>query len=255
VVVDGDEDTTGVGFVVTDHTTRSLLDLTSDFDPPRRALASLPHLIAGEWRFVVSLVVRDEGLPTSLGDEAFLLPSWPHRAVDARRPLVHLQRWREASGIAGASLLVAEASFPEGAHLPVARAREAVLETVEALLPFVERHYLIVDSPHDGRPLWDFRSGARREIGRASLRAAGGSLEPEPMGGRWRVDPPSFHRLAAEPLRTPLDGAFVVGPSALPALGQEGELLAAWSAARLITRTDRRKERMRREMWRKIELG
>jgi hypothetical protein len=47
----------------------------------------------------------------------------------------------------------------------------------------------------------------------------------------------------------------VVGPSALPALGQEGEVLAALGAARLITRTDRRKERMRREMWSKIELG
>jgi hypothetical protein len=52
-----------------------------------------------------------------------------------------------------------------------------------------------------------------------------------------------------------LGGAFVVGPSALPALGQEGEILAAWSVARLITRTDRQKERMRREMWSKIELG
>jgi len=45
-----------------------------------------------------------------------------------------------------------------------------------------------------------------------------------------------------------------VGPSALPALGQEGELLAAWSAARLVTRTDKRRERMRREMWNTIEL-
>ena len=50
-------------------------------------------------------------------------------------------------------------------------------------------------------------------------------------------------------------GAFVVGKSALPALGQEGQLLAAWSAARVITRTDRRKEKMRREMWSKVELG
>ena len=64
-----------------------------------------------------------------------------------------------------------------------------------------------------------------------------------------------FYGLGAEPIRTPLAGAFILGPSALPALGQEGELLAAWSAARLITRTDRRKERMRREMWSKIELG
>jgi hypothetical protein len=41
----------------------------------------------------------------------------------------------------------------------------------------------------------------------------------------------------------------------LPALGQEGELLAAWSAARLITRTDRHREQMRRDMWSKVELG
>ena len=81
------------------------------------------------------------------------------------------------------------------------------------------------------------------------------SLGAEPMAARWRVDPPTFYGLGAEPIRTPLGGAFILGPSALPALGQEGELLAAWSAARLITRTDKRKERMRREMWSKIELG
>ena len=255
IVLDGDEGTTGVGFVVTDHTTRSLLDLASDFDPPRRALAALPHLIRVESRFVVSMVVRNEGLPAPLADEAFLLATWPHRARDSAHPVVHLQRWREPCGIAGSTLLVAEAALPDDVSMPIAQAREAVLETVESLLPFVERHYLIVDSPHDGRPLWDFRCGARRDIPRASLRVSGGSLEPEPMAPRWQLDPPSFHGLAGEPLRAPLGGSFVVGPSALPALGQEGELLAAWSAARLITRTDRRKERMRREMWSKIELG
>jgi hypothetical protein len=31
--------------------------------------------------------------------------------------------------------------------------------------------------------------------------------------------------------------------------------LAAWGAARMVTRTDKRRERMRREMWSKIELG
>ncbi len=255
IVVDGDEEPTGVGFVVTDHTTRSLLDITSDFDPPRRSLAALPHLVPAEWRFVVSIVVRDEGLPEALGGEAFLLPSWPHRGPETSRPLVHLHRSSRPCGIPGATLLVAEAACPEGTSLPVARAREAVLETLEAFLPYVERHYLVIDSPHDGRPLWDLRSGTRVEVDRASLRASGGSLDAEPMVARWKIEPPSFHRLGAEPIRTPLDGAFVVGPSALPALGQEGELLAAWSAARLITRTDKRKERMRREMWSKIELG
>ena len=255
VVVDGDEEPTGVGFVVTDHTTRALLDLTADFDPPRRALAALPHLLPTEWRFVVSIVLRDEGVPSPLADEAFLLPGWPHRGLGASTPLVHLQRRREPCGIPGATLLVAEATFPEGSPLPVTRAREAVLSAVESLLPFVERHYLVVDSPHDGRPLWDYRAGTRKEVERPALRASGGSLDAEPMVARWLVDAPTFHGLAAEPIRAPLGGAFVVGPSALPALGQEGELLAAWGAARMITRTDKRKERMRREMWSKVELG
>ena len=255
VVLDGDDEPTGVGFVVTDHTTRALLDLTSDFDASRRALAALPHLVPAEWRFVLSIVARDEGLPVALADEAFLLPGWPHRGLDPSTPLVHLQRRRESCGITGATLLVAEAAFPEGSPLPVARAREAVLGAIESLLPFVERHYLVVDSPHDARPLWDFRSGTRKDVERAALRASGGSLDAEPMAARWHIEPPSFHGLAAEPIRAPLAGAFVVGPSALPALGLEGELLAAWSAARMITRTDRRRERMRREMWSKVELA
>jgi hypothetical protein len=204
---------------------------------------------------VVSVVVRDEGVPEPLADEAFLLPAWPHRGLDASTPLVHLQRRREPCGLPGATLLVAEAAFPEGSPLPVTRAREAVLAAMESLLPFIERHYLVVDSPHDGRPLWDYRSGKRKDVDRGIFRATGGSLDAEPMGARWHVEPPSFHGLAAEPVRTPLGGAFVVGPSTLPGLGQEGELLAAWSAARMITRTDKRKERMRREMWSKVELG
>jgi phytoene dehydrogenase-like protein len=255
VVVDGDEAPTGVQFVVSDHTTRALLDLAQPFDPPRRALAALPHLLPGEYRFVVSIAVRDEGLPAALADESFLLPTWPHRSFDPTRLLVHLQRLREARGIAGASLLVAEAIFPEGSPVPIHRARESVLAAVEAFFPFVERHYLVVDSPHDGRALWDFRSGARVEVDRAALHATGGTLDAEPMQPRWHVEPRSFHALAAEPLRTPLAGAFVVGPSTMPALGQEGELLAAWGAARMITRTDRRKERMRRDMWSKVEIG
>ena len=255
VVLDGDEEPTGVGFVVSDHTTRALLDLAADFDASRRALATLPHLVPAEWRFVVSIVARTEGLPAPLADEAFLLPAWPGSGAAPATPLVHLQRRREPCGVDGATLLVAEAIFPEGSRLPVAIAREAVLAAVESLLPFVERHYLIVDSPHDARPLWDYRSGQRTEVDRAALRSSGGSIDAEPMLPRWRVDPPTFHGLGAEPVRTPLGGAYVVGPSALPALGLEGELLAAWSVARMITRTDRRREKMRREMWSKIELG
>ena len=75
------------------------------------------------------------------------------------------------------------------------------------------------------------------------------------MAARWEIDAPWLHGLAAEPLRSPLPGAFVVGPSTLPALGQEGEVLAAWGVARIITRTDKQREKMRRDMWSKVEIG
>jgi phytoene dehydrogenase-like protein len=255
VVIDGEEEETGVEFVVTDMGTRALLDLAIEFDPPRRALIALPQLAPAERRFVLSIVVRTEGLPVLLAEESFLLPTWPDRGGIAGSPVVHLQRRREPCGIEGATLLVAEAMIVEGERPLLEDAREAVLRTLEQLLPYIERHYLVIDSPHDGRPLWDFRSGPRKEVRRAALRVTGGSIEPESMAPRWRVEPPAFHGLAGEAIRTPLAGALAVGPGTLPALGQEGELLAAWSAARLVTRTDRRRERMRREMWNKIELG
>ena len=254
VVVDGEENATGVQFVVTDLEARALLELAPDYDASRRALGALPDLIPTEHRFVLSMVVRDEGLPAPLADELFLLASWPHRGVDPRRPLIHLQRTRPLGGAPGTSLLVAEAILPEGVT-SVVGTREIVLACVERFLPFIERHYVVVDSPHDARPLWDYRGGEKREVERALLRSGGASVEAEPMVPRWRVEPRSFHGLAAEPLRAQLGNTFLVGRSALPALGQEGELLAAWGAARMITRTDSRKEKMRRDMWSKIELG
>jgi hypothetical protein len=251
VLIDGDDAPTGVQFVVGDLPMRGLLDLAADYVPPRRAVASLPRLAMGEQRFVVSVVARDEGIPVPLAPESFLLPALG--PPDPALPALHVQR--SPSSLAGAVLLVVEALFPAGGHPKPAVAREAVLRTLEHFLPFVERHYLIVDSVHDGRPLWDYRSGKRREVDRAKVRASGGSIDAEPMVPRWNVDPPSFHGLGGEPLRAPLGNACITGRTALPALGQEGELLAAWGAARIITRTDRRKEQMRRDMWSKVELG
>ncbi len=255
VRIDGDDAVTGVRFVVTDGDSRGLLDLAAEFSPKRATMEALPQLAARTHRFVVSMVVRTLGLPRPLGTEAFLLPTG-----DGAPPLtVHLHR-HAAKSADGTALLVAEALLPI-TNVPATdaaargRAREEVLAIVERYIPFLERHYLIVDSPHDGLPLWDYRSGRRVSVDRARTRMGGGSAQAEAMAPQWEVLPPTFFGLGGEPVRMPLGGAFGVGPAILPALGQEGELLSAWAAARLITRTDRRKEKMRREMWSKVELG
>jgi glycine/D-amino acid oxidase-like deaminating enzyme len=251
VRIDGDESVTGVHFVVSDLPASSVLELVPSYRPTR-GVRTLPRLSVPEERFVVSMVVRMAGVPEALAAESFLTPG---KGETARRPTLHLQRFDGLSGSPDTTLLVAEALLPDRGLLRPGDAREAVLETVEQFLPFVERHYVIVDSPHDGRPLWDYRSGQRSDVDRSRLRAGGGSNEAESMVPRWGVQGDTFAGLSGEPIRMPLAGAFGVGKSVLPALGQEGELLASWSASRLITRTDRRKEQMRRDMWSKVELG
>ena len=255
--IDGDEAPVGVTFVVSDLPAANVLDLARDFVPSHNEQD--PNLTTTENRFVLSLVVKPEGVPRPLATESFLLPGAPTRSA------VHLQK--APSATAGTVLLVAEVILPSGANL--SRVREDVLTTLFEFLPFVEKHALVCDSPHDGRPLWDFRSatagdprvgpaawGLRAQhVDRARLRGFGGSLEPEPMIPRFAVTPPQLHGLAGEPIRTGLGNVFVTGRSTLPALGQEGELLAAWGVARVITRTDRRKEKMLREMWSKVELS
>lgn len=263
VIVDGDDAPVGVTFVVSDMPGRRLLELAQSPVPSRSDKE--PELEPAGGRFVVSMVVRAEGLPKQLATESFLLPK-SGRAV-------HLQKARASSNHV---LLVAEALVERHPRADshgergVEDTRTEVLRTVMEFLPFIERHLVVCDSPHDGRPLWDFRSAKAADavrvgdkawglrallVDRARLRATGGSLEPEPMVPRFRVTPPQLEGLAGEPIRTSLGNVFVTGRSVLPALGQEGELLAAWGAARIITRTDRRKEKMLREMWSKVELS
>jgi len=241
VEIDGDDEPTGLDFLVSDSPTRDLFRRTAPYVPSARTLAELPELLPEDGRFVVSVVVGPRGVPDLLASEAFVLGDEAE---------LHVQR---VAGPDDNTLLVAE-TWASPAETPYARAR--VLSALEREMPFMRAHYRIVDSPHDGLPLWDYRTGTRVAVDRMTLRAGGVEADPEPMVPRWYAPEASRGTagLEGEPVRTPLGNAFSVGPTVLPALGQEGELLAAWSVARIITRTDRRREKMRREMWSKIEF-
>ncbi|MFO0638172.1 MAG: phytoene dehydrogenase [Polyangiaceae bacterium] len=246
VEIDGSAEPVGLGFLVSGGTLEDLLRLAPSFPVPRKVADAFPELIPEEHRMCTTLVVRDEAVPPPLGVEAFVLGE-PSRAE------LSIRVQRGPGPWPGTQRLVCEALLSD-ATPRLAKAREAVIATLAAQIPFLERHVLVCDSPHDGRPLWDFRSGRRIERDRVLLRASGGSVEAEPMVPRYRVAGAELYGLAAEPLRSPLEGAFLCGRSVLPTLGQEGELLAATSVARIITRTDGQKERMRREMWSKVEI-
>lgn len=268
IVIDGEDHLTGSDFVIADCDGEMLAGLAGGEGIHKRALREWPRITSSVGRFVVSLVVRREGLPDPLGDEVLILPGdraggrgpsarpgaarQTARPATPQRPIVHLQRVLSPSS-PDEALLVAEILLPNTGPLPLTEAREAVLNILVSELPFLERHLLVVDSVHDGLPVWVYEDGRRRKVDRLSLRGA--SPSPEPMVRQIEVDPPGYLGLAGEPIRGPIERTLLVGRTVLPGLGQEGQLLAAWGAARLITRTDRKKERMRRDMWTKVEIG
>jgi phytoene dehydrogenase-like protein len=234
----------GAEFVVGDMPVRSLLALCQGYEPSPRALATLPPLEPARWRFVASAIVADAGLPAALAAESFF--------ADARRGVFHVTRVREGTGIpTNASLVVVEALLdrPE----PPRGMRGTIVRRLKQIAPFFERHLLVLDSPHDGEPLVDLRAG-ENAIPRTLLRAGGAFVDPEPMPAQYRTSDELFGGLGGDPARALAQGLFAVGRSLLPALGQEGELLGAWGVARVITKTDRRRERLRKELWSKLEV-
>jgi phytoene dehydrogenase-like protein len=259
VKIDGDEDATGAGFVIADGTGEDVASLAGGEGIHKRAQREWPRVTSSVGRFVVSLIVRREGLPEPLGAECLLLPgerstARPLGSARARllqRPSIHLQRARQAGP--GEELLVAEMLLHDRGPPDLGEARQAVLDVLLDELPFLERHLVVVDSVHDGLPVWVYEGQRRRSVDRAALKGA--ALGTEPMVRKLEVDPPGYLGVGGEPIRGPVSRSLLVGRSVLPGLGQEGQLLASWGAARLVTRSDRQKERMRRDMWSRIELG
>lgn len=249
VVIGGGEQSIGTDCVVTGLEGKALLELAGgrgSGGPYTR----WPQLEPTTGRFVVSCWVRSRGVPAPLASEAILLPS-AGPADRAARPALHIQRAGTGVSQSGepATLLIAEALVPLGQR--VAELRGWVLEVLCEQLPFIDRHLLLVDSPHDGLPLHVYEGGQRREVERVHI--PGASRHAEPMRPLWRAEVPGFLGLAGEPMAGPVRGGWLVGTTVFPGLGQEGELLAAWNVAQRVTRSDRAWQKRRRQMWSKID--
>jgi len=256
VIEDGEESPTGAGAILSDQSGEALANLSGGEGVTKAAREDWPRLNPEAGRFVVSLIVNTRGLPDPLPRESFVLPAERFRR-DPRHPVVHLQRMEAAffsearTSAREQTLLVAEAILPTRGSLTLLEAREAVLSTLKGALPFLGEHLLIVDSPHDGLPLYDHRGPKRREVDRVHLQEAAAGAEA--MERLWTVEPAGYLDIAGEPVRGPIPNTYLVGKTVLPGLGQEGELLAAFGAAKIITKKDGARQKMRRQMWSKIE--
>ncbi len=247
VRVAGQDEIAGCNFVVWGGAAASLLELLPAEALPRKASERLAGLEVVMRRHVLNVVIDREGLPVGMGRDLYSLLD--PQAPLAGHNLLHLQ----VDSPAGAShhVLTVETLLPteHAASLSfLSGYRELVLEHLRVLVPFLDEHALLVDSPCDDRPLEDL-------VGKTTAlpedRALRGIDRMEPI---WAVSEPGALGITGLPSRIGPKNVLLAGRETVPGLGFEGPFLTAWSVARLITRTDRKKERMRRELWAKIEI-
>jgi hypothetical protein len=199
------------------------------------------------YRYTLNAIVRREGVPAGLGRHLFFVR-------DARAPLtddnaLHIEH-RRLEGDA-LDLLCVEALLPRRSVEEQPGYLDGIRDRVRASLttvaPFLDRHLVWVDSPHDGREPEDVpnrRLASADEPwlrGRASMATVCGYPVTSALG------------TCALPVRTPVRRLLLCSEQVAPGLGMVGEMLAAWSCARVITRSDRRKEWMKRGLWTRVE--
>lgn len=238
----------GSAFVVFGGDLSSMLRLLPDRRPYEEVFERIGEPQLRYYRYTLNALVAAEGIPVGMARDVFF-------QRDLRRPptgenLLHVQAGPPDAQ--GRRLLCVEALVPRRGIEDVAgyveTLRERILGSLGELVPFLGKHVLLVDSPHDGRPPQDALTG--------------GTLAPEEPWRRgahtmrpvYGYPVTSAFGLAALPVRTPFQKLLLCNRQVVPGLGAEGELLAAWSTARIVTRSDRKKEWMRRGLWTKVEI-
>lgn len=248
VTLAGLDEVLGCGFLVTSLDAQAAQRLTGE--PAARPyamqlLASRPRY----YRYMLNVALPADALPVGLGPRAYAVG-------DLKRPLAEenlLAVECAAPDAQGRVVLTASALLPrsgvEEGSAYLHRVRARVLGALAELVPFLERHALVVDSPHDGLPLDD------RVRGEAVTLDARWSGAAEPMESLDEPLPKRFLGVCGLPCKADVGAMLLVGREVVPGLGAEGEFLAAITASGIVTRTDPNKERMRRELWSKVETS
>ncbi len=241
----GSGETIGCAFVIANCTVAKLRRLVQDAAGFGELFERFGEPQARWFRYTLNAVVDAEGVPEGMKSDVFVV----HEQPSAQR-MTHVRLYPKDS--AGRRLLCVQALLPrrvvEDVSGQLATVRPRLLDSLREVIPFLDQHLLWVDSPHDGRDAEHVPSGQLHppadpfSRGPTTMRAIFGYPVLGPLG------------VTAMPIRTPIRRLLVCNDQVVPGLGMEGTFLAAWSAARIVTRSDRRKKWMRRGLWTKVEI-
>ncbi len=190
---------------------------------PRRLRDVAAAIRPACYRYTLVALVRRQALPADLGSRVIAVghPEQPAIEDNALLLTVGLEGPRQPGLVPlWVDCLVPAAAAAAEGYLSVVRSR--VRERLMALAPDLERHLVLLASPHDGLP---------PELP--------GAAEPEPvrttpMRPAFTCDLPRVLGVGAAPLATGLKNVLLVGAGTLPGLGVEGDFAAGWGVAKLL---------------------
>ncbi|MCA9600407.1 MAG: hypothetical protein KC417_00190 [Myxococcales bacterium] len=195
------------------------------------------------FRYTLNLVVRPEAIPDAMAPNVF-------HVRDPNRPLVSENALRiEMGDVEGsdAKRLTVEALVPRRGIEEVAGfvtgLRDRVVASLGELLPFLGRHTIFIDSPHDGRDAQDL------ELGEAVPPRDPWARGPTSMTPLTRFARRHGAELCALPVQTPLRNVLLANSQVVPGLGMEGDFVTALAAAARVEGADRRRRWVRRTRW------
>lgn len=243
----GHEEITGCNFVVYGADSHRLKKMIKGEELGRKLTTRLSQVRPAYARYTVNLLVDSLVMPEGMARNLLYIP-------DPNAPLAEDNLLRiEACGSASDDVRV----ICVGALLPADRIdnrnylegmREKVVERVRWLVPFLDKHLVAVDSPHDTLRLYDVHNHGEVPVGEKWRRS------PDRMPTTCHVDPPGPLGFTGLNHRTGLKNLILACRQVVPGLGIEGEFLTALGAARIISKSDRRKRKFGREAWTKIDL-
>ncbi|MGZ3404862.1 MAG: hypothetical protein ACXVAN_00355, partial [Polyangia bacterium] len=178
-------------------------------------------------RYVVHLVAPLDALPDALGRLAYAVGDLTQPLAGANALTLHL-----ADGYGQHAVLSVEVLAPDPSPAALRALRTQVRQQLDKLLPFVDRHLLLVHSPHDGIA----PEGVDGERGATPAPA------PLPMEPIWAMPEDRPLGFCGLPHSTGVKHLLLASRQVLPGLGVEGELAAGWAAARLVLQTERKRD-------------
>ena len=199
------------------------------------------------YRYTLNLVLQTRGVPQGMERDVYFVGE--QGLIAGPEHALHIQRHDMADGktlLCVETLLSAAQLNSQPEYILTVRGR--MRRALRDLVPFMDRHTLLIDSPHDGLPpeCMDETITARPEhLGRRG---------PQTMPATYSFPVTSALNLCALPTRGPVRRLLLCNGQVVPGLGLEGLFLSGSSTARVISKSDRSRAWMRRRHWPKVEF-